>query len=87
MKKVLIKRIDNYDYWLFDNNKMYVKSIEFKTSYRPQVGDIIYLSKELLNEENIFSFCDKIKRKNIKENEIIKVISSDKEYYFIRQYG
>lgn len=88
MKKVRIIKIDGYNHELIDNdNKRYIKNIKFNTIYKPQVNDIIYLSKDMLDEINIFSFIEKPDRDNIKESEIIKIISGDKQYYYIRQYG
>ena len=88
MKKVRIIKIDGYNHELTDNdNKRYIKNIKFNTIYKPQVNDIIYLSKDMLDEINIFSFIEKPDRDNIKESEIIKIISGDKQYYYIRQYG
>lgn len=87
MKKVIVNKIDGYDYYLIDsNNKTYVKNIEFICEYKPRVNDIIYLSENILNEENIYIFTEEIDNK-IKEEDVIKVVSKDNDHYYIRQYG
>jgi hypothetical protein len=87
MKKVVIKEIDGYNYTLVNNNKEYVKNIEFYDTYKPVVGDIIYISDNILNETNLYSFGEIYDPKNYSNGDIIKVISKDKEYYFQRRFG
>lgn len=88
MKKVVIKEINNYDYTLVDsNNKVYIKNIEFYSEYKPVVGDIIYLDDGILNTTNIYSFDEIYDTSKVKMEDIIKVISKDKEYYFQRSFG
>ena len=88
MKKVVIKEINNYDYTLVDsNNKVYIKNIEFYSEYKPSVGDIIYLDDGILNTTNIYSFDEIYDTSKVKMEDIIKVISKDKEYYFQRSFG
>ena len=88
MKKVVIKEINDYDYTLVDNdNKTYVKNIEFYSEYKPCVGDIIYLDDSILNTVNIYSFDEIYDASKAKKEDIIKVISKDKEYYFQRSFG
>ncbi len=87
MKKVVIKEIDGYNYTLVNNNKEYVKNIEFYDTYKPVVGDIIYISDNILNETNLYSFGEIYDPKNYSNDDIIKVISKDKEYYFQRRFG
>ena len=87
MRKVVIEKIDGYDYSLREDNKKYVKNIEFYSSYKPMVGDIIYLDDLILDEDNLYAF-DEIydtSKKNL--SDIIKIIHDDKEYYFQRRYG
>ena len=86
MRKVVIEKIDGYDYSLREDNKKYVKNIEFYSSYKPMVGDIIYLDDLILDEDNLYAF-DEIydtSKKNL--SDIIKIIHDDKEYYFQRRY-
>ena len=88
MKKVIIKEINDYDYTLVDNdNKTYIKNIEFYSEYKPRVGDIIYLDDGILNTTNIYSFDEIYDPSKAKKEDIIKVISKDKEYYFQRSFG
>ena len=54
---------------------------------KPKENDIIYLSEKILDENNLFTFADFNDRNNLKEEEIIKIISSDEKYYLIRHYG
>ena len=88
MKKVIIKQINGYDYILVDeDNNVYYKNIEFISKLKPKEKDIIYLSEKILDEDNLFTFADFNDRNNVKEDEIIKIISSDEKYYLIRHYG
>lgn len=88
MKKVVIKEINDYDYTLVDSdNKKYIKNIEFYSDYKPVVGDIIYLDDSILNIMNIYSFDEIYDTSNVKKEDIIKVVSKDKEYYFQRSFG
>lgn len=88
MKKVVIKEINDYDYTLVDSdNKVYIKNIEFYSEYKPVVGDIIYLDDGILNTTNIYSFDEIYDTSKVKMEDIIKVISKDKEYYFQRSFG
>ena len=88
MKKVVIKEINDYDYTLVDSdNKTYIKNIEFYSDYKPVVGDIIYLDDSILNIMNIYSFDEIYDTSNVKKEDIIKVVSKDKEYYFQRSFG
>lgn len=85
MKKVIIQAIDGYNYKLRENNREYIKNIEFISSYKPKVNDIIYLSEYILNEENLFTFKEITNQDEIKESEIIKIIAD--KYYLKRIYG
>lgn len=88
MKKVIIKEIEGYNYTLIDsNNKEYIKNIEFICNYKPKVNDIIYLRDDILEEVNLFSFTEIYNENNIREKDLIKIVSEDKNYYYVRQYG
>ena len=88
MKTVIIKRIDDYDYTLIGkDNTVYIKNIEFYSNYKPNVGDIIYLDDKILIENNLYAFDEIYETKNISKEDIIKVVSNDKEYYFQRRFG
>ena len=86
--KVTISKIEDYNNTLIDsNNKVYIKNIEFICDYQPKINDIIYLKEDILNERNLFSFTEINNENNIKEEDLIKVVSENNEYYYIRQYG
>ena len=88
MRKVEIKKIDNYNYTLTDiNNNVYIKNIEFYGNYKPVIGDIIYIDNSILDENNLYSFDEIYDKSNYQIEEIIKVVHDDKEYYFQRIYG
>lgn len=88
MKKVRVEKIDNYDYTLIDfNNNVYEKNIEFYSNFKPMVGDIIYISENILNEVNLYAFDEIYVPSNVDINDIIKVVHDNKEYYFQRIYG
>ncbi|MBQ8472000.1 MAG: hypothetical protein IJ501_00695 [Bacilli bacterium] len=88
MKKVIIKEINEFNYKLIDeiNKQEYLKNLEFLGSYIPKVNDIIYIPDEILKEINLFTFREITKLDEVKESELIKIVS-DKEYYLKRMYG
>lgn len=88
MKKVVIKEINEFNYKLVDeiNNQEYIKNLEFLGSYIPKVNDIIYIPDEILKEINLFTFREITNLDEVKESELIKIVS-DKEYYLKRIYG
>ena len=88
MKKVIIKKIENYNYTLVDSdNNVYIKNIEFYSNYKPIVGDTVYFDDKILNENNLYAFDEIYDQNNILVEDIIKIIHDDKEYYFQRRYG
>ena len=86
MRKMVIKKINGYDYTLFDNID-YTINIEFYSKYKPQVNDIIYLDDSIINEVNLYAFDEIYDTTNIDLKDIIKIVHQDKEYYFQRRYG
>lgn len=88
MKKVVIKEIKEFNYKLVDeiNKQEYIKNLEFLGSYIPKVNDIIYIPDEILKEINLFTFREITNLDEVKESELIKIVS-DKEYYLKRIYG
>ena len=86
MKSLLISKIDNYDYYLTDNKKTYVVNIEFYSKYKPVCGDIIYISEDILDNKNLYSF-DEVYKENSDLSDYIMVIHHDRKYYFQRRYG
>ena len=88
MKKLIISKIDNYDYTLVDESrKSYNLNIEFYTRYKPQMADIIYIDESILEEKNLFAFCEIDDNDNADIKDIAKVVNNNKEYYFKRVYG
>ena len=88
MKKLIVKEINNYDYIFVDsNNKEYMLNIEFYTDNKPSKNDIVFIPDEILNEKNLFSFGDIYDDPNRSEEDMIKVVTKDGEYYLQRYYG
>lgn len=88
MKRLIIQKINNYDYSVIDEKGTnYRLNIEFYSNYKPQVNDIIYVDDSILKEVNLYAFDEVYDTKNIAIKDFIKVVSSDKEYYFQRIYG
>ena len=88
MKRTIIKKIDNYDYVLVDdNNRVYILNIEFYSKYKPMVGDTIYFSEEILNKKNLYAFDEVYNTIGVSLDDIIKVEHDNKNYYFQRRYG
>lgn len=88
MKKVKVVKIDNYDYTLVDfDNNIYEKNIEFYSSIKPSVGDIIYISESILNEVNLYAFDMLYTTSNVEIDDVIKLVHNKEEYYFQRVYG
>lgn len=87
MKKVKVMEINDYNYTLFDGEKTYIKNIELYSDRRIQVNDIIYISEKILNENNLFAFTNLFHDRVIELDDIIKIVSNDKEYYLQRIYG
>lgn len=87
MKRVRIINKNRYDYTLEDDdNKKYVLNIEFYQA-ELNVGDYIYISDKVLKEKNLFAFGPLTEDKNIIEDDIIKVVQGNKEFYLQRYYG
>ena len=88
MKKLIIQKINNYDYLVVDEKEInYNLNIEFYSKYKPQVNDIIYVDDSILNEVNLYAFDEVYDTMNINIEDFIKVVSNGKEYYFQRRYG
>lgn len=93
MIKLKIIDIKDYDYVLEDiNKKTYNLNIQFYgLNEKIKTNDYIYISQELLNEKNLYSFgpFNSIygKSVNLNEDEIIKIVTSKEEFYLKRYYG
>lgn len=87
MIKTEIKSINNYNYVLYDGKIEYNLNLEFyDLENKLKIGDIIYIPKELLKNNGLYSY-GKIINNNEKDSEYIKILSDDKEIYLQRYYG
>ena len=87
MKKVKITNINNYVVTFKDtDDKEYKKNIEFQDTEISE-GDIIYISEEILDEDNIYTYGPLTNLENIELDDVIKIIKDDKEIYLQRYYG
>ena len=90
IKLEIISKDEYNNYTLKNNNKKYNLSINFYGDNIPNIGDFIYLPEQILKNINIYNFGP-VNKKNMNniltEEEIMKVISKDKEYYLQRYYG
>lgn len=85
MKKLKVIKIDNYLYTLEDEDKnIYVINIEFIDT-DINIGDYLYISNEVLEENNLFTYGPIEKESDIKD--LVKVIKKDKDEYLQRYYG
>lgn len=85
MKKVKVIKVDNYVITLEDNNKKeYIKNIEFYDIDLKE-GDIIYISDEVLEEDNIYTYGPV--KEDATMDDLIKIIKEDKSIYLQRYYG
>ena len=88
MVKLKIVEKNGYDYVLEDiKGKKYNLNIDFYVNENiPKIGDHIYLNEKIVKEINIYTFGP-INGNKVKEDELIKIVSDDKEYYLQRYYG
>lgn len=99
MVKLEIIKNDEFEYILEDEHgKIYDLNIEFlDIEYKPQIGDYIYINKELLNSKyegysTSYTFGDlknKYGKPGIEKNDIdvIKIEKDKLEIYLKRLYG
>lgn len=91
MIKLTVIDIKEYTYIFSNNKKKYELNIEFLGEKVPNINDIIYISPKILEEKNIYTYgpLNSKYSKNIDvcEEEIIKVITPNMEYYLQRYYG
>ncbi len=93
MQKLVINKIDNYNYELQDkDNKIYNINMEFYDLDKiVQVGDILYMSEDLLKEK-ILNFgsldneCGKVIMDSSDKDIVVLVINNEKNY-LKRIYG
>lgn len=93
MLKLKIINIESYKYTLEDiNNKLYNINIQFYGLKEDlKINDYIYICEKILNKSTLYSFgpLNSIygKSTNLKEDELIKIISNSEEIYLKRYYG
>ena len=85
MIKLLISEIDFYNYTFYDDDdNEYALNIEFR-GLSPSVGDVIYMSKDVLKEEVPLTFGPMKEKSDSKD--YLKLIHNDSEIYLQRYYG
>ncbi len=86
MKKVKVIDIkDNFLYTLqATDNTTYKKNIEF-IDININIGDIIYISNDVLKNKNIYTYGPIIEKNN--PEDLIKIIHNNKDIYLQRYYG
>ena len=92
MLKLKVINIDEYNnYTLENNSKLYSVNINFTGDKSPEIGDYIYLPKQIVEEVNLYTYGplnSNLKRYNDdNEKELMKVITKKEEYYLQRYYG
>ena len=99
MIKLKILNKNNYQYNLEDENEQnYILNLDFfDLDEKPNIGDYIYINKELLNSKyagystsyTFGSLKNKYGKENISINDIdvIKIVIDKKEIYLKRLYG
>lgn len=86
--KLKIINIDNYDYVLqYEDGKIMTRNIQFYIDNKPKINDYIYILKDIINENNTLQYGYINDFSKINNNEIIKIVSFDNEYYYQRYYG
>ena len=90
MLKLEIIAINNFDYMLrdVDTLKRYNLNLEFYNTLMPNIHDLLYIDEDIIRENTFYTF-GKINKKdnNIKDKDLIKIVSKDNEYYLQRYYG
>lgn len=88
MKKAKLIKINEYDYVFSDEkDRQYTINIEFYGSNLPKIGDVIYFPDKILDEKNIYAYGELKEDKNLEADDLIKVVSGEKQYYLQRYYG
>lgn len=86
--KLRIVDINDYNYILeLPNGEKIIKNINFYVGNKLEVNNYIYMSEAIIKEKNIFQYGIIYDLKKININEIIKIETSEKEYYLQRYYG
>ena len=91
MIKLTIIDIKEYTNIFSNNNKINEVNIEFLGEKKPKINDIIYINSKILEEKNIYTYgplnSKYSKNINTNEEELLKVVSENEEYYLQRYYG
>jgi len=69
------------------SNKIIIKKNMLFYDIKPTIGSKIFMSNNIMKEVNIFQYGSIYDYNNINENEIIKIVKDEKEYYLQRYYG
>lgn len=86
MKKLIIKNINGCSYELEDElGNTYIKDFIFYVE-QPKENDIMLIPENILEETNIFNF-GQVDETSLNKEELVKVITQEKEYYIQRIYG
>ena len=86
MKKVTIKKINGCSFELEDElGNKYIKDFIFYVE-QPKENDIMLIPENILEETNIFNF-GQVDETSLNKEELVKVITQEKEYYIQRIYG
>ena len=79
--------VNDLKYTLENNNKKYTIIAIFNV-YIPKVGDIIYMSDTIIDDNTILEFDNlNTNDKNITEDDIIKVVNDNESITLQRMYG
>lgn len=86
--KLKIVEIEGYNYILETaEGKRVSKNINFYIKNKPTLNNYIYMSKNIINEINLFQYGDIINFNDINPDEIIKIENEKEEYFLQRYYG
>jgi len=91
MIKLKITNIENTNYTLETDEKKYNVNLIFYGDKIPKENDIIFIPEIILQEINIYAYgpLNSKYSKNIEpfEEEFIKIVTLQEEYYLQRYYG
>lgn len=87
INKYKVIDVNDLKYTLENNNKKYTIIAIFNV-YIPKVGDIIYMSDTIIDDNTILEFDNlNTNDKNITEDDIIKVVNDNESITLQRMYG
>ena len=88
MIKLEIINNDQYSNYILRDSKgvLFDININFMNMKKPTIGSILYMNKELL-EENVSLNFGKLINKKLKENELVILEVDNKKIYLERFYG